>query len=79
MQEFNSISKNRKNIFFIVLRQSRASTRKSRSGLFYYGFALASRAGIFFVNASHQAEPGRNSRSGLSFFILCLYYIKDLF
>lgn len=36
--------------------QSRASTRKSRSGfLLYYGFALAFMAGIFFVNASHVA------------------------
>lgn len=38
------------------LHQSRASTRKSRSGfLLYYGFALAFMAGIFFVNASHVA------------------------
>lgn len=43
--------------------QSRASTRKSRSGLLlYYGFALAFMTGIFFVNAS-QTESGRNSRS----------------
>ena len=43
--------------------QSRASTRKSRSGfLLYYGFALAFMTGIFFVNAS-QTESERNSRS----------------
>ena len=36
--------------------QSRASTRKSRSGfLLYYGIALAFMADIFFVNASHVA------------------------
>ena len=48
--------------------QSRASTRKSRSGfLLYYGFALAFMTGIFFVNAS-QTESGRNSRSRLFFY-----------
>ena len=67
-------------IFFVNTSQSRASTRKSRSGLFlYYGFALASRAGIFFVNAS-QAEPGRNSRSRFSFsFALPLAFIVGIF
>ena len=49
--------------------QSRASTRKSRSGLFFlYGSVFAFIAGIYFVDVSHQAEPGRNSRSGLSFY-----------
>ena len=40
--------------FSLPVDRSRASTRKSRSGLFLcYGFALASIAGIFFVNVSH--------------------------
>ena len=55
MQEFNSISQNRKNIFFIVLRQSRASTRNWRLGLFsLYRSVFAFVEGIFFVNASQM-------------------------
>ena len=51
---FESISKLFAGISFAISLQSRASTRKSRSGLFLcYGFALASIAGIFFVNVSH--------------------------
>ena len=51
---FESISKLFAGISFAISLQSRASARKSRSGLFLcYGFALASIAGIFFVNVSH--------------------------
>lgn len=68
MQEFNSISQNRQNIFFIVLRQSRASTRKSRSGLFLYynySFALASIADIYFVNAFQEKDAIRKLIDGM--------------
>ena len=55
------------------LHQSRASTRESRSGLFFlYGSVFAFIAGIYFVDVSHQAEPGRTSRSGFSF-LFCLF------
>lgn len=49
---------------FSPLLRSRASTRNSRSGLFFfYGLVLAFIAGIYFVNTS-RAVPGADTRSG---------------
>lgn len=48
--------------------QSRASTRKSRSGLFLYynySFALASIADIYFVNAFQEKDAIRKLIDGM--------------